>query len=108
MNQNYKYPPDTSWIRAGRFRRGWQWGAASIVLSIAPFAVWALIGFQNDRGLSLACWLIGLIVGLCGLRERGAARSLAWVGLLMNICIPLVGWILAPLLVGLMMSRSFS
>ena len=77
------------------------------------------IGIVGDRGfhgeperaltLALACWLIGVIVGLRGLRgprERGTSRTLAWVGVLMNIWMPLIGWMLAPLLVGLMMSAS--
>ncbi|HYO09931.1 MAG TPA: hypothetical protein VER17_13250 [Tepidisphaeraceae bacterium] len=40
------------------------------------------------------------------MRARGTVRTLAWVGILMNVCIPLILWMLAPLLVGLMKSRS--
>lgn len=105
MSQEYKYPPDTSWIPAGGFRRGWQWGVGSITLSLVPFALLVVPGFLDHLELALACWFSGVIVGLLGLRERGTMRTIAWAGILMNICIPLIGWMLAPLLVGLMMSQ---
>ena len=102
VNQGSKYPPDTSWIPPGG-----HWGAASIALSVVPFAVWLLVPFHNTLAFAapLACWFIGVIIGTRGLRKRGGARTLAWVGILMNICIPLIGWMLAPLLVGWMMSQ---
>jgi hypothetical protein len=105
MNQEYKYPPDTSWFPVRGAARGWQWGVGSIAISLAPFAWWAIVGLNDDFRLELLCWFIGTTVGLTGLRHRSTTRTLAWIGVLMNVSIPLIGWMLAPLLAGLMMSR---
>ena len=111
MNQPYKYPPDTSWLPP--LAQGWQWGAGSIALSLAPFVVFPIVmrtvGFNDEFrlvALAVSIWLIGALVGLRGISRRGAARTMAWVGVLMNILIPPIGWMLAPLIVGLLMSWS--
>ena len=64
MNENYKYPPDTSWLpRRWWRRRDLAWGLASMALSVAPFALWIVIGFEEDAGIGYACWPVGLILG---------------------------------------------
>ena len=79
---------------------------ASIAIALVPFVLFLIVHPHDALTISLVLWLIGAIVGLRGLRHRGAARTVAWVGLLMNILIPLLGWMFAPLLVGSMMSQS--
>jgi hypothetical protein len=79
---------------------------ASIAFSLVPFVLFVIVHPNDALPLALVLWLVGAIVGLRGLRNRGVARTLAWVGMLMNILIPLLGWMFAPLLVGLMMSQS--
>jgi hypothetical protein len=113
MNQPYKYPPDTSWLPTGPRARGWQWGAGSIALSLAPFVVLPIVmrtvGFNDEFrlvALAVSIWFIGALVGMRGISGPGAARTMAWIGVLMNILIPLIGWMLAPLIVGLLMSWS--
>lgn len=79
MSEEYKYPPDTSWIPAGWIARGGGWGVGSIALSLVPFVLWAIASTHGDleRGimLALACWFIGLLVGLRGLRTRGTSAA---------------------------------
>ena len=111
MNQPYKYPPDTFWLPP--LAQGWQWGAGSIALSLAPFVVFPIVmrtvGFNDEFrlvALAVSIWLIGALVGLRGISRRGAARTMAWVGVLMNI---LSGASIQPIsgmIVGLLMSWS--
>jgi hypothetical protein len=70
----------------------------SITLSLVAFALLLVPRKFEHLDIALACWLIGIIVGLLGLWERGTMRTIAWAGILMNICIPLIAWMLAPLL----------
>jgi hypothetical protein len=79
---------------------------ASIAIALVPFVLFVIVHPNDALPFSLVLWLVGAIAGLRGLRHRGAARTVAWVGLFMNILIPLLGWMFAPLLVGLLMSQS--
>ena len=84
----------------------WRWGLAGIVLSLTPLPLALINGGRWIWEIGIACWPLGLIVGLLGLWERGTGRKLAIVGLLMNVVVPLLSILLWPLFVGFMMSRS--
>ena len=108
MGQEYRYPPDTSWLPPRGAAPGWHWGAISMALSLVPFVLLVIPEFHDVVELALASWMIGVLIGLRGLHARGPARTFAWVGVLMNIGLALASWLLAPLIVGLLMSQAFS